>query len=69
MATTYKELKRGGRLYWWRIIGHRGGRTYEVSEPMETPGRGRAIVRRNIGFWVVDEQKLLNELVGSLNAE
>ena len=65
MATTYHEMKYKDRTLWWRVIGHRGGRTYEVSEPAEGI-HGRAVVRRNIGWWIIDEQKLLRELASKV---
>jgi hypothetical protein len=63
--TTYNEIERGGQVYWWRVYGHRGGRTYEVGYPAEA-GKGRAVIRRNINFWAIDEKKLLDELIGQL---
>lgn len=65
MAITYNELKKNGKVYWWRVYGHRGGRTYEVREPAEV-GKGWATIRKNISWWVVDEKKLLHEMVNCL---
>lgn len=67
MAIKYNEMKHtNGRTLWWRVIGHRGGRTYEVSEPAEA-GKGRAVVRRNVRFWVIDDEwKLLRELASKI---
>ena len=69
MAINYKEIKRGDQIYWWRVFGHRGGRTYEMREQDTPQERGRKIVRRNVGFWVIDESNLLNQLLGALNDE
>ena len=68
MATSYKIIKGvDGKEYWWRVYGHRGGRTYEVGEPQEV-GKGRAVIRRNVASWHIDdEQALLRELITNLN--
>lgn len=54
-----------GKILWWRCYGHRGGKTYEVGESAGI-GRGRKIIRRNIGHSIVDESKLLKELAGAI---
>lgn len=58
---SYNEITIGGKLYWWRVYGHRGGRTYEIGEPAK-PGKGRAIITKNVGFWNVPRVALLQEL-------
>jgi len=64
---TYNEIKHPitGKLYWWRVIGHRGGRSYEVSEPQES-AKGRKVLRRNVSWWVVDEKPLIYDMIKSL---
>ena len=61
----YTIVKHNGRDYWLRIIGHRGGRTYEIGEPAEI-GKGRKIIRRNVGFWVGDEKEVIIGLINKL---
>ena len=65
---TYNTIKgTDGKEYWWRVYGHRGGRTYEVGEPQEV-GKGRAVIKRNISWWhIYNEQALLRELINNLN--
>lgn len=63
---TYNEMTHEGRRLLWRAYGHRGGKTYEVCEPFEA-GKGQKTIRRNIGFWVVDEFSLLKELANNLD--
>lgn len=65
MTKTYNEMTYKGKKLWWRRIGHRGGVSYEVGEPAEA-GKGRKIIRRNVGYWAVNEFSLLKELAQEL---